>query len=146
MCSMNCARCGVCNKFIVTSSFKRHISSHNSFPCRICGKEFYLNSRLKEHMLMHTGRRPHSCSVCDRKFLKKSSLKQNMNYYHTGHKNVQCEFCGKRFYRLCALRVHIRNHTGELPFKCELPGCSKAFPQKIQLHLHMNTHRRRGDA
>ncbi|KAL3867936.1 hypothetical protein ACJMK2_040778 [Sinanodonta woodiana] len=133
MCSMNRARCGVCNKFIATSSFKRHISSHNGFPCRICGKEFYLNSRLKEHMLMHTGKH------------EKSSLKQQMNY-HSGNKNVQCEFCGKHFYRLCALRVHIRNHTGELPFKCELPGCSKAFPQKIQLQLHMNTHRSRGDA
>ncbi|KAL3836168.1 hypothetical protein ACJMK2_021610 [Sinanodonta woodiana] len=143
MCSLNRARCGVCNKFIATSSFKRHISSHNGFPCRICGKVFYLNARLKEHMLIHTGE-PHSCSVCERKFLKKSSLKQHMKY-HTGNKNVQCEFCGKRFYRLCALRVHIRNHTGELPFKCELPGCSKAFPQKIQLQLHMNAHRRRGD-
>merc|ERR1711903_391295 len=38
------------------------------------------------------------------------------------------------------LRFHILSHTGEKPFKCDWPGCGKAFTRKRILKEHRNTH------
>jgi len=60
----------------------------------------------------------------------------------------KCPFCDKGFHRLEHHTRHIRTHTGEKPYICEFPGCSKMFTLSSQLtrhsKIHQNPNSRRG--
>ncbi|KAJ0059678.1 hypothetical protein NL108_009815, partial [Boleophthalmus pectinirostris] len=48
-------------------------------------------------------------------------------------KNFCCQQCQKAFNSLEKLKVHSYSHTGERPFGCSQPDCSKAFVSKYKL-------------
>lgn len=51
-----------------------------------------------------------------------------------------CSVCGKRFERPSSRDTHSVTHTGERPFECIAPGCSKAFSTKSNMQRHMRNH------
>lgn len=50
----------------------------------------------------------------------------------------QFENCHKAYSRLENLKTHLRSHTGEKPYTCEFPGCSKAFSNASDRAKHQN--------
>lgn len=57
-------------------------------------------------------------------------------------KKDRCGFCNKVFTNRSNLIVHLRSHTGEKPYKCQL--CVYACAQSSKLTRHMRTHGQQG--
>lgn len=108
---------------------RKHIQIHGLFN----------NLNLK---IIFLGPRQHVCSICSRSFIERSKLKRHL-LVHSGEKPYVCNFadCGKRFSLDFNLRTHIRSiHSGEKPFVCTV--CNKTFSQSANLRVHYTLHMR----
>lgn len=51
-----------------------------------------------------------------------------------------CSACGRQFRLRHLLVAHMVTHTGERPFPCRAPGCTKQFGQNSTRNFHERTH------
>ncbi|XP_019752637.1 oocyte zinc finger protein XlCOF6-like [Hippocampus comes] len=87
-------------------------SDASSHQCLQCDKKCPSNAYLVAHMVIHTGEKPFTCSVCGQSF----SFKQNMLRHekqHFGQKPFQCSVCSRRFSNRGLLLSHLSSHVGE---------------------------------
>ncbi|KAI0655346.1 hypothetical protein C8Q70DRAFT_923910 [Cubamyces menziesii] len=52
-----------------------------------------------------------------------------------------CGICHRRFNRPSSLRIHMNSHTGDQPFQCPFPGCSRRFSVNSNMRRHYRNHR-----
>ncbi|KUI53943.1 Zinc-responsive transcriptional regulator ZAP1 [Cytospora mali] len=102
-------------------------------------KPFEQRSKIRRHMVSHTGHKPHVCDWpdCGHRFSAKQALSQHM-LIHRDEKPLECHECGMLFRQKSALTMHIRTHTKAKPLKCNI--CGKSFSESSNLSKHRRTH------
>lgn len=67
-----------------------------------------------------------------------------LKYLHPETKRMrrimECQFCKKQFRKRCNFFDHLRIHTNEKPFVCDILGCGKSFSQSANLQKHIDLH------
>ena len=81
---------------------------------------------------------------CGKAFATKFNLRRHINVSHLEIKAHPCPVCQKRFASKQNLKEHMYIHTGEKPFQCQVPGCTRSFRQASQLTFHKRAHFRIG--
>ncbi|EFX72548.1 hypothetical protein DAPPUDRAFT_308202 [Daphnia pulex] len=96
-------------------------------------------ARMKLHLKIHDGYKPHVCEVCGRGFANKSSLKVHSRFNHLGvPKPFMCSTCGHMCSNKKTLEIHEMTHTDARPFSCSI--CDKTYRSKANLKKHKRSH------
>ena len=147
-------KCLICGKLWWSPwALERHMRYHTGekpFECDRCGKAFSMKSTLEQHMTVHTSKKPYECGTCGLQFSYKTSLKQHCRRKHgksassdgvptttddeRSAKDQTCSICGKLWWSPSELKQHMRSHTGEKPYECNV--CGERFSQKWGMKLH----------
>ncbi|KER28015.1 hypothetical protein T265_05061 [Opisthorchis viverrini] len=111
--------------------------------CPVCGKTFVNNWNLRRHAVLHTNRALHECDICEQQFKHKGGLKDHRLLVHSNRDDNdcrevhRCRVCRKPFLRKDLLGQHLRAHSDERPFGCNL--CGAKFTLAGNLRKHQRT-------
>lgn len=113
-----------------------------TYQCEYCPRAYVKHETLLRHRKSHLNASAFECSECDRSFTRKDNLLRHMITHKGGQKKHKykhglCPFCGESFPQ-ASLIIHIRRHTSEKPYKCDI--CDKGYPRSQDLMIHKRSH------
>ncbi|XP_046387215.1 uncharacterized protein LOC124156615 [Ischnura elegans] len=158
-----CEKCG--KTFGRRGALNGHLRSHDGVRphlCSLCPKAFTRSTSLTIHMRKHTGERPFMCDICGKSFKQEPSFTQHFRRHHREGENNEprirkqrlnkmsglserktkkytCEYCSKILSSKQVFEGHVRLHTGERPYVCNI--CDKGFTLETIMKKHRKGHK-----
>jgi len=127
-----------------------------NFVCESCGKRFETLYILKLHQESHSKVRSHGCKICSsscKRYRNLLSHRQEVcGIYTVGPRKLKDPFrshdkskkgllkqfprdvCDKAFFTRGKVAVHMRTHTGECPFCCDVCGNTYTYSSSLYVH------------
>jgi len=85
---------------------------------------FKTNHKVRLHVRVHTGAKPHSCRHCSGRFMWFNQLKQHLLESHNEGTWFTCNICQKKLIDSGDFKIHVQRHEGVKPYVCsECPKC-----------------------
>ena len=75
--------------------------------------------------------------MCNEKRFRHSDSLQKHMRIHTKEKPYECDVCDEAFRQSGHLKIHMRIHTNERPYECDV--CEKRFRHSSALKVHVRT-------
>lgn len=112
----------------------------HGFKCEQCEiRPFKLKRLLDYHVFKHhAGENCNKCEQCGKIFKDFFSVKRHIQSVHENLRSKICNICGKNFKDI-DMNKHMRTHTGERPFPCDLCDSTFRFNQDLVVHRRLHT-------
>lgn len=127
-------------KACITAS-KIHVEGEGKnrmFHCKDCEYKTNRIHYMTNHLVIHSGERPHICNICGQAFTQMHSLIGHKESAHSiDIKQATCPHCGKHIVGRTSWYSHMKIHSGG-PQSCK--ECGKTFATKASLKVHMKRH------
>lgn len=146
-----CDKPGCGHRFTTIYNLKTHNKLHER-PCTErcpqegCGQCFPTKRQLDLHLRNVHNIEEHTFKCpepgCEKVFFSSGCMGSHMKVHRQNLDDLRCKHpgCGKQFTKLCRLRQHQQQHTGEKPYMCDFPGCTWAFATPSKLKRHQTKH------
>ncbi|EDV94952.1 zinc finger protein 2 homolog [Drosophila grimshawi] len=142
-------KCASCPRiFAKNKSLARHFATAHRQAANVAAQELAREHSSSGALI---------CEHCPRLFKRQDTLRRHLIAFHPevvaasgdaddlarsvppkrAAKRRECPHCGISF-PVSSLTIHIRRHTGDNPYKCDV--CDKAFPRGQDLNLHKRQH------
>ena len=106
---------------------KRQRVGKEDFPCEICGKSFTSEKYLSMHHALHGVQNPTEDLI-------NGELRVEQEGYIKSGTSWICKICSKTFAQNSSFKNHMRTHSDERPYVCEV--CSIGFKERYHLKKH----------
>ncbi|XP_061676365.1 zinc finger protein 629 [Syngnathoides biaculeatus] len=109
--------------------------------CSVCGLRLPSDSKLQDHMNLHTGARPYCCTECGKRFSQIHNYRVHLRKH--GQKKVDrphCRVCLMSFASAKCLESHLAStHFEKQFYECDL--CKRVFTNLKACEHHVALHR-----
>jgi len=99
--------------------------------CHICEKVFSDSSRMKRHLLSHSGTKPYKCHLCGWGFYQRCNMERHLASHTKEGEGHPCPHCNAWFTTKSVLSLHMRDaHNERLVTKRELESSNARVKQQ----------------